>query len=132
MDRSRACGKCGKASVLFRGFSKQPWESVSRRSRRRPPDCFADFHGCGIFHRLFCFLFLFLFLLLTISLVENRPGRVTNNLPYWFDDWRRLSSAASSGSGTYAQMMSFEDSAIRIMGDSPPEGFHTGARRSEE
>jgi hypothetical protein len=34
---------------------------------------------------------------------------------------RRLSNAISTGSATYAQMMSFEDSAIRIMGNSPLE-----------
>ena len=56
--------------------------------------------------------------------MENRPGRVTNRHPYRLNDWRRLSSAISTGSGTYAQMMSFEDSAIRIMGYSPPERFH--------
>jgi hypothetical protein len=29
--------------------------------------------------------------------------------PYRIDGWRRLSSAIGSESGTYAQMMSFED-----------------------
>jgi hypothetical protein len=54
---------------------------------------------------------------------ENRPGRVTNSVPYRLNDWRRLSSAISTGSETYAQMMSFEDLAIRIMSDSLPERF---------
>lgn len=42
---------------------------------------------------------------------------------------RRLSQtfdAISTESWTYAQMMSFEDLAIRIMGNSSPEGFQHG------
>jgi hypothetical protein len=96
---------------------------VGIRSKKKAPkasDFSADFHSYDIFHRPFSFLVLFSFIK-EFPLWENRPGRVTNSHPYWLNDWRRLSSAISTGSGTYAQMLSFEDSAIRIMSDSPPE-----------
>jgi hypothetical protein len=100
--------------------------------KKKPPkasDFFADFHSCGIFHRPFFFFFFGSFFFFNeFPFWENRPGRVTNKLPYWVNDYRRLSSAISTGSGTYAQMMSFEDSAIRIMSDSPPERFSVGER----
>ena len=63
---------------------------------------------------LFCFFFLFL-LKKRVSLGENRLGRVTNHPPYGFNGLRRLSSAIGTGNRTYAQMMSCEDSTIRIM-----------------
>jgi hypothetical protein len=50
-------------------------------------DSFADFHSCGIFHRPFSFFFFFgsffFFFVEQVSLVENRPDRVTNQPPYW-------------------------------------------------
>src|SRR5437870_274216 len=46
-----------ESRALWRGFSKQLWESASRKSCRRPTDLFADFHSCGIFHRPFFFFF---------------------------------------------------------------------------
>jgi hypothetical protein len=44
-------------------------------------------------------------------------NRVTNPTPDCFNGFRRLSNARRTGrAATYAQMMSFEDSTIRIMG----------------
>src|SRR6266446_5053349 len=55
-----------KSLVLFRGFSKQLWESASTKRRRRPPILrisIAAAFSTGRF--LFLFWFFFLFLLLT-------------------------------------------------------------------
>src|SRR5215831_17334182 len=110
-------------AVFRRGFSKQLWESASKKGAEGQPICLRISIAAAFSTGHFSFLVLFSFVN-EFPFVENRPGRVTNRHPYWLDDWRRLSSAISTGSGTYAQMMSFEDSAIRIMGDSPPERFH--------
>ena len=45
-------------------FSRLFQAAVGIRIQKKSPkatDCFADFHGCGIFHRLFSFSFLVLF-----------------------------------------------------------------------
>jgi hypothetical protein len=110
-----------KSRAIERGFSKQLWESASRKCRRRPPidlriSIAAAFStGCSFF------FFGSFFFFDEFSLWKNRPGRVTNMRTYRVNDWRRFSNAISTGSWTYAQMMSFEDSAIRVMGNSLPD-----------
>jgi hypothetical protein len=63
---------------------------VGIRIKKKPPkasDSLADYHSCGIFHRPFSFSFLVLFSFVNeFPLWENRPGRVTNRLPYWLND----------------------------------------------
>src|SRR5262249_21139424 len=103
-------GNVGKPSQQAKLFQAAVGIRIKKTPAAGPPIPVADFHSCSIFHRP-----VFFFFLQRGSLVENRLGRVTNKPPYWINDWRRLSSAIGTGSGTYAQMMSFEDSTIRIM-----------------
>src|SRR5499426_2327346 len=71
-----------KSLVVFRGFSKQLWESASRRSRRRRPMVLrisrAAAFSTGRF--LFLFWFFFLFLLLT-SFPCGKPTGSRYELP---------------------------------------------------
>ena len=54
---------------------------------------------------------------MSFPLWETGPNRVTNPPPDRFNGFRRLSNAIrTERAATYAQMMSFEDSTIRIMG----------------
>src|SRR2546425_9401686 len=50
-----------ESRALWRGFSKQLWESASRKSCRRPPICSRISIAAAFFHRPFSFLVLFSF-----------------------------------------------------------------------
>jgi hypothetical protein len=102
--------------------------AVGIRIKKKAPkasDDDADFQSCGIFHKPFFFLVLFLFV---TGFPLWKTGWVALRIshPTGLDGCRRLSSAIETGSETYAQMMSLEDSTIRIMDTSCRYGWSWG------
>jgi len=104
----------GKPERFWRRLFQAAVEIIKRKL---PKASFVDFHGCASFHRLPLFFFGSFFFLSEFPLWETRPNRVTNQPADCFNGFRRLSNAIrTQRAATYAQMMSFEDSTIRIMG----------------
>jgi hypothetical protein len=69
-----------------RVFSRLFQAAVGIRIKKKAPkatDCFADFHKLRHFPQAVLFFFFGSFFFFgRVSLVENRPGRVTNKPPY--------------------------------------------------